>query len=162
SVPSSGRLESDRRPLLTAASLSARAMKQETRDSARRWIGEAEKDIVDAELLLRHEGYYPLCRLAYLAAEKAMRAWLLEKGLEVSEQAGLAALSREVSSAEPALGSLIRSLHPLEQFAPPQPTADHEATSPSPPLYSREIAKQAIALARQAVTEVKRSLAAPS
>ncbi len=131
-------------------------MKQETRDSALQWIGEAEKDIVDAELLLRHEGYYPLCRLAYLAAEKAMRAWLVGTGREPSEQGGLAALSRQVSSAEPALGSLIGSLQPLEQFAPPQ------ATSPPPPLYSRETAKHAIALARQAVTEVKRSLAAPS
>jgi len=131
-------------------------MKQETRDRALRWIGEAEKDLVDAELLLRHEGYYPLCRLAYLAAEKAMRAWLVGKGREPSEQGGLAALSRQISSAEPALESLIGSLQPLEQFAPPQ------ATSPPPPLYSRETAKHAIALARQAVTEVKRSLAAPS
>jgi HEPN domain-containing protein len=137
-------------------------MKQATRDSALRWIGEAEKDIVDAELLLRHESYYPLCRLAYLAAEKAMRAWLLGTGREPSEQGGLAALSRQVSSAEPALGSLVRSLQALERFAPPEPRADHQATSPPPPLYSRETAKHAIALARQAVTEVKRSLAAPS
>jgi HEPN domain-containing protein len=131
-------------------------MTQETRHSALRWIDEAEKDIVDAELLLRHEAYYPLCRLAYLAAEKAMRAWLVEKGLEPAKQGGLAALSRQVSSAEPALGPMIGSLQPLERFAPSL------APSPAPPLYSREAARRAIALARQAVTEVKRSLATTS
>lgn len=137
-------------------------MKQAARGEAQRWITEAEKDLNDAEMLLRYEGYYPLCRLAYLAAEKALRGWLLEKGQEFSRQAGLAALSQQVSSADPALGSLIRSLRPLEQFTPPAEIVEAQAASPPPPLYSRETAKQAIALARQAVIEVKRCLTASS
>lgn len=137
-------------------------MKQAARGEARRWIAEAEKDLKDAEMLLRYEGYHPLCRLAYLAVEKALRGWLLEKGQEFSRQAGLAALSQQVSSADPALGSLIRSLRPLEPFAPPAEIVEAQAAPPPPPLYSRETAKQAIALARQAVIEVKRCLTASS
>ncbi len=132
---------------------------QAMRDDAHRWIGEAERDLNDAETLLRHEAYYPLLRLVYLAAEKAMRAWLLGTGQEFSAHAGLAEMSRQVSSAEPALEPLIRSLHPLEQFTPPSPGADPQTTSPPPQLYARETARDAIARARQAVIEVKRSLA---
>ena len=137
-------------------------MKQATRDDAHRWIGEAENDIKDAEMLLRHEGYYPLCRLAYLAAAKAMRGLLLGMGQPFPEQADLAALSQQVKLVEPTLGVLIQSLDSLQRFAPPAPTAGPEAT-PSPSLlYSREAAKRAIALVRQAVAEVKRSLTALS
>ena len=137
-------------------------MKQTTRDDPERWIGEAEKDIDDAELLLRHEGYYPLCRLAYLASVKAMRGLLLGKGHPFSEEADLAALSQQVKLVEPTLGALTTSLGPLQQFAPPAPTAGPEATPLPPPLYSREAAKRAITLVRQAVAEVKRSLTALS
>jgi len=133
-------------------------MKQAMRDDPQRWIGEAEEDIVDAELLLRHEGYYPLCRLAYLAAVKAMRGLLLGMGRPFSEQADLAALSQQVALVEPGLGVLTRSLGPLQRFAPPAPTADPEAMPTPPPLYSRETAREAIVLARQAVIEFKRSL----
>jgi HEPN domain-containing protein len=137
-------------------------MKQTTRDDPKRWIGEAEKDIDDAELLLRHEGYYPLCRLAYLASVKAMRGLLLGMGQPFQEEADLAALSQQVSLVEPTLGALTTSLGPLQRFAPPARTADPEAT-PSPSLlYSREAAKQTIALARRAVAQVKRSLTALS
>lgn len=137
-------------------------MKQALGDEAQRWITEAEKDLNDAEMLLRYEGYYPLCRLAYLAAEKALRGWLLGKGQEHSGQAGLTALGQQAASYDPGLASLIGSLRPLEQFAPPVEKARVEATSPPGPLYSRATAKQALALARQAVTEVKRHLTAPS
>jgi HEPN domain-containing protein len=137
-------------------------MKQATRDDPERWIGEAEKDIDDAELLLRHEGYYPLCRLAYLAAAKVMRGLLLGKGHPFSEEADLAALSQQVSLVEPTLGVLTQSLDPLQRFAPPTPTAGPQATPLPPPLYSREAAKRAIALVRQAVAEAKRSLTALS
>ena len=137
-------------------------MKQATRDDAHRWIGEAENDIKDAEMLLRHEGYYPLCRLAYLAAAKAMRGLLLGMGQPFQEEADLAALSQQVSLVEPTLGALTASLGPLQRFAPPAPTAGPEAT-PSPSLlYSREAAKQTITLARHAVAQVKRSLTALS
>ena len=135
-----------------------REIKPAFQEDAHRWLVEAEKDVKDAEMLLRHEGYYPLCRLACLAAEKAMRALLLGRGQESSKQSGLAALSLQVAAAEPALGSLTRSLRPLEPFAIIDQAADPQATSPPPPLYSREAAKQAIALARQAVIEVKRTL----
>jgi len=137
-------------------------MKQTTRDHAHRWIGEAEKDIEDAELLLRHEGYYPLCRLAYLASVKAMRGLLLGTGHPFSEEADLAALSQQVSLVEPMLGALTTSIGPLQRFAPPARTADPEAKPLPPPLYSREAAKRAIALVRQAVAEAKRSLTALS
>jgi HEPN domain-containing protein len=137
-------------------------MKQATRDDAHRWIGEAENDIKDAEMLLRHEGYYPLCRLAYLAAAKAMRGLLLGMGHPFSEEADLAALSQQVSLVEPMLGALSTSLGPLQRFAPPARTADPEAKPLPPPLYSREAAKRAIALVRQAVAEAKRSLTALS
>ena len=137
-------------------------MKQATRDDPERWIGEAEKDIDDAEMLLRHEGYYPLCRLAYLASVKAMRGLLLGKGHPFSEEADLAALSQQVSLVEPTLGALTTFIGPLQRFAPPARTADPDAT-PSPSLlYSREAAKRAIALVRQAVAEAKRSLTALS
>ena len=129
---------------------------------AERVIVEADKDIQDAEMLLRHEAYYPLCRLAFLAAEKAMRAVLLGKGQEFSHQANVAALGQQVASAEPALASLIRSLRQLEPFAPSTKTAQPDVTSPPPPLYTRETAKEAIALARRAVIEFKRSLIAQS
>jgi HEPN domain-containing protein len=137
-------------------------VKQATRDDAHRWIGEAENDIKDAEMLLRHEGYYPLCRLAYLAAAKAMRGLLLGMGHPFSEEADLAALSQQVSLVEPMLGALSTSLGPLQRFAPPARTADPEAKPLPPPLYSREAAKRAIALVRQAVAEAKRSLTALS
>ena len=134
-------------------------MQQALHDDAQRLIGEADQDIKDAEMLLRHEAYYPLCRLAYLAAEKAMRAVLLGKGQEFSHQANVAALGQQVASAEPALGPLISSLGPLGQFAVLAQTADHQAPSPAPPLYSREMARRALALAQRAVTEVKQSFA---
>lgn len=137
-------------------------MRQATRDDARRWIGEAENDIKDAEMLLRHEGYYPLCRLAYLAAAKAMRGLLLGMGQSFPEEADLAALSQQVSLVRPTLEVLTTSLDPLRRFAPPAPRAGPEAAPVPPPLYRREAAKQAIALARQAVAEVKRSLTASS
>ena len=137
-------------------------MKQAMRDDTHRWIAEAENDIKDAEMLLRHEGYYPLCRLAYLAAVKAMRGLLLGKGHPFPEEADLAALSQQVSLVEPTLGALTTSLGTLQRFAPPARTADPEAT-PSPSLlYSRETAKQTITLARRAVAEAKRSLTALS
>jgi HEPN domain-containing protein len=137
-------------------------MKQATRDDAHRWIAEAENDIKDAEMLLRHEGYYPLCRLAYLAAAKAMRGLLLGMGQPFPEQADLAALSQQVSLVEPTLGALTASLDPLQRFAPPAPTAGPETTRSPSLLYSREAAKQTITLARHAVAQVKRSLAALS
>lgn len=137
-------------------------MTQAARDDAQRWIAEAENDIKDAEMLLRHEGYYPLCQLAYLAAAKAMRGLLLGMGQPFPEQADLAALSQQVSLVEPTLGVLTQSLDPLQRFAPSAPTAGPEATPLPPPLYSREAAKRAIALVRQAVAEVKRSLTALS
>ncbi|MGH7411292.1 MAG: HEPN domain-containing protein, partial [Candidatus Methylomirabilis sp.] len=62
-----------------------REIKQALQEDAQRWLVEAEKDVKDAEMLLRHEGYYPLCRLACLAAEKAMRALLLGRGQESSK-----------------------------------------------------------------------------
>lgn len=137
-------------------------MKQAMRDDTHRWIAEAENDIKDAEMLLRHEGYYPLCRLAYLASVKAMRGLLLRMGQPFQEEADLAALSQQVSLVEPTLGALTTSLGPLQRFAPPARTADPEAT-PSPSLlYSRETAKQTITLARRAVAEAKRSLTALS
>ncbi len=137
-------------------------MMQSTQNDAQRWMLEAEKDLRDAELLLRYEGYYPLCRLAYLAAEKAIRGWLLAKGQPVADQPGLAALTRQVEATDPALVPLMTSLHSLEQFAPPSPAVEAQGTSPPPPLYRREAAKEALALARQAVVVVKRSLATPS
>jgi len=133
-------------------------MIQALQEDAQRWLVEAEQDVKDAEMLFRHEGYYPLCRLACLAAEKAMRALLLGRGREFSKQSGFPALSQQVAAAEPAMGSLTQSLVPLERFAIIDQTADPHATSPPPPLYSRETARQAIALARQAVIEVRRAL----
>jgi len=137
-------------------------MKQAAREDAQRWIAEAENDLKDAEMLLRYESYYPLCRLAYLAAEKAMRGLLIGKGQPVGDQPTLSSLSQRIEVAEPALRSLTASLRPLEQFAPPTPRGEPERTPSPPPLYSREAAKGALALAQQAVVEVKRSLAAPS
>ena len=138
-------------------------MKQAAREHARRWIGEAETEINDAELLIRHEAYYPLCRLAYMAAAKAMRGLLTGMGRPVSEQADLAVLCEQVSSVETTLAVFAVSLGPLQRYAPPAPTTDPEATpQPPPPLYSREAAKQAIALARQAVTKARRFLTALS
>jgi HEPN domain-containing protein len=133
-------------------------MKEVAKDDIQRWIGEAERDLIDAGALLRHEAYYPLCRLVYLAVEKALQAWLLGMGQELPAQAGLTELSRHVASTEPAMEPLIRSLQPLEPFAPPPQRAGAQPSSPSPLLYSRESARHAIALARQAVIEVKRSL----
>lgn len=137
-------------------------MKQATRDDAQRWVAEAEKDLKDAEMLLRYEGYYPLCRLAYLAAEKAMRGLLLGRGQHVAEQPTLASLGQQIEAAEPALGSLMTSLRLLEQFAPPAPTREPQGTPSLPPLYGRETAKRALTLARQAVIAAKRSLTSPS
>jgi len=137
-------------------------MLQATRDDAQRWIAEAEKDLKDAELLLPDEGYYPLCRLAYLAAEKAVRALVLGKDLHVADRPTLGSLGQQLEAAEPALGSLMTSLRPLEQFAPPAQTGEPQVTPPPPPLYSREAAKGALALARQAVMAGKRYLTTPS
>lgn len=137
-------------------------MKQATRDAAQRLIAEAEKDLKDAELLLRYESYYPLCRLAYLAAEKAIRGWLAGKGLQAADQPTLASLGQQLEEAEPALEPLMTSLSPLEQFAPPASAGEPPGASSPPPLYSREVAKGALGLARQVVIEVKRALAAPS
>jgi len=137
-------------------------MQQATRDDAQRWIAEAEKDLKDAELLLPDEGYYPLCRLAYLAAEKAVRALVLGKDLQVADRPTLGSLGQQLEAAEPALGSLMTSLRPLQQFAPPAQTGEPQGTPPPPPLYSREVAKGALALARQAVLAAKRCLTTPS
>ena len=137
-------------------------MKQAARDDAQRWIAEAEKDLKDAEMLLGYEGYYPLCRLAYLAATKAMRGLLVGKNQQVADQSSLSSLSQQIEVAEPALGFLTASLRPLEQFAAPAWAGVPERTPSPPPLYSREAAKGALALARQAVVEAKRSLTAPS
>ena len=137
-------------------------MKQATQDDAQRLIAEAEKDLKDAELLLRYESYYPLCRLAYLAAEKAMRGWLVGRGLHVAGQPTLSSLGQQLEATKPALGPLMRSLRSLERFAPPASAGEPQGASSPPPLYSREIAKGALGLARQVVIEVKRALAAPS
>jgi HEPN domain-containing protein len=138
-------------------------MMRAAREEANRWIAEAEKDLRDAELLLLHEGHYPLCRLTYLAAEKAMRAWLCANGRDVSGAAGLAALTRQVTSIEPALGPLTGSLCALEQFAPSGQGSESHAAPPAPsPLYSRELSRQAIALAERAVAQAKRSLSMPA
>ncbi len=137
-------------------------MKQATRDEPQRWVAEAEKDLKDAEMLLRYEGYYPLCRLAYLAAEKAMRGLLLGRGQHVAEQLTLASLIQQLEAAEPALGSLMTSLRPLEQFAPPTPAREPQGTPSPPPLYGREAAKRALTLARQVVIAAKRALTSPS
>ncbi len=137
-------------------------MKQAARDDVQRMIAEAEKDLQDAEMLLRYEGYYPLCRLAYLAAEKAMRGLLVGKNQQVADQSSLSSLSQQVEVAEPALGPLTAALRSLERFAPPAPRDGPERTTSPPPLYSREAAKGALALAQQAVVEAKRSLTAPS
>jgi HEPN domain-containing protein len=135
-------------------------MKQATRADAERWITEAEKDIKDAELLLRHEGYYPLCRLACLATAKAMRGLLVGLRQPFSEQADLATLGRQVSSVEPSLAELIEALGAIQQFAPPEPAADPEAAPSPAALYSREAAKRSLALARETVILVKRQLTA--
>jgi len=134
-------------------------MTDTTQHDALRWVDEAEKDLQDAAMLLRHESYYPLCRLAHLAAEKALRGWLLGKGQHVSPQSTLALLGQQVEAAEPALGMLMSSLRALEPFAPPtqSPTALQGRPS-SPPLYGRETAKQSLALATQAIMAAKRSL----
>lgn len=137
-------------------------MTQAARDDAQQWIAEAVKDLKDAEMLLRYEGYYPLCRLAYLAVEKAMRGWLVGMGQQVEDQPTLASLSQQIEAADPSLGCLMGSLRPLRQFAPPAPNIAPDGTPFPPPLYSREIAKHALALASQVVTAAKRSLAAPS
>lgn len=131
-------------------------MTQAMRDEAQQWIAEAEKDLKDAEMLLRYESYYPLCRLAYLATEKAMRVLVLGKGQHVAAQSTLASLGQQVEKADPALRSLTASLRPLEQFAPPDPAGEPRG-APSAPLYGREAARQALDLARQAVTAAKRS-----
>jgi HEPN domain-containing protein len=135
-------------------------MNQATRDAAERWITEAEKDIKDAELLLRHEGYYPLCRLAYLATAKAIRGLLLGMGHPFPEQADLATLSQQVSSVEPSLAGLIEALGPFQRFALQGPAAVPEAPPSPAALYSRETAKEFLALARETVIQVKRSLTA--
>lgn len=133
-------------------------MERATRDEAWRWIAEAEKDLKDAEMLLRYESYYPLCRLAYLASEKAMRGLLLAKGQHVPDQATLASLRQQVEAIEPALRSLVASLRPLERFEPLSPPAElHEGICP-PPLYGRESAKEGLTLAKQAITGVKQSI----
>lgn len=137
-------------------------MQQATRDDAQRWIAEAEKDLKDAELLLPDEGYYPLCRLAYLAAEKAVRALVLGKGRHVADRPTLGSLGQQLEAAEPALGSLMTSLRPLQQFAPPAQRDEPKGTPLPHPLYSREAAKGALALARQAVIAAKRYLTTPS
>ena len=137
-------------------------MKPATRDDALRLIAEAEKDVKDAEMLLRYESYYPLCRLAYLAAEKALRGCLIGKGLHVAPQPTLSSLGQQLEATEPALGPLMASLRPLERFAPPASAGEPQGASSPPPLYSREVAKEAIGLARHILIEVKRSLAGPS
>ncbi len=137
-------------------------MKQATRDDAQRLIAEAEKDLTDAEMLLRYESYYPLCRLAYLAAEKAMRGWLAAQGQQVSDQSTLASLGLQIEAMDPGLGLLVTSLRPLEQFAPPASIGEPPRDSPQPPLYSREVARGALGLARRVVIDIKQSLAAPS
>jgi HEPN domain-containing protein len=133
-------------------------MQRATQNDAQRWIAEAEKDLKDAELLLPDEGYYPLCRLAYLAAEKAIRALVLGKNLHVADRPTLGSLGQQLEAAEPALGSLMTSLRPLQQFAPPAQRDESEGTPRSHPLYSREAAKGALALARQAVITATRYL----
>jgi len=131
-----------------------------TVERATRWIAEAEQDVRDAELLLRTDSLYPLCRLASLAASKVLRAVLVELGQRAPAEISLSALCERVAAADPVLAPLAGSLASLEPLAASGTAGPSTQASPSLPLYRREDARAALDLARRAVAEIQGYLAA--
>ena len=72
-----------------------------SRAEARRWLAQARHDLADAELLAGANRHAPACFLAHQCAEKAVTAFLLERGAELVWGHALADLCQDAVALEP-------------------------------------------------------------
>jgi len=91
-------------------------MKQSSKSEAGRWLLQAERDIDDARYNLEGKRFNLVCFLSQQAAEKAIKGFLLSRGVEFVWGHSVGELCREAAGFEEKFAHLIHLGSALDKF----------------------------------------------
>lgn len=123
-------------------------------DEARRWFEQAQQDLMDARYLTEGGRHNVACFLAQQAAEKALKAFLYDRGAESVWGHSVEALCREAADEDPDFAVEAVELAPLDQYYIPTRYPNALPGGIPSRAYVAEDARRAIALAERTLALV--------
>jgi HEPN domain-containing protein len=128
------------------------------REEGRRWLEQAEADLVWADDLARRGGYHIACFLAQQVAEKALKGLLYAAGAEVVLGRSVERLAAEAVEGDPKLRERARRWAVLDGYYVPTRYPNSIPDSIPARIYRSEAALEAVTLAREVVETVRERL----
>lgn len=131
-------------------------MKPETES----WLKQAEEDLKYADAATTDAFYAWACFACQQAAEKALKALLIEHDVEFPRTHQLITLAQHAERTAPSVKDLRAQLDVLNQYYAPTRYADlHGGTAPFE-HYTEAMAREAITFARTVVTTIREAFGA--
>ena len=131
-------------------------MREDSLEEGRRWLQQAMEDLRWAEHLAERGGYYLACFLAQQVAEKALKAFLYARGLEIVLGHSVERLSREATEWEPSIEEAAPRWAVLDSYYVPTRYPNSVPGNIPARVYTAEAAQSALALASEVVAWVQR------
>lgn len=129
------------------------------REDAERWLRQAEADLRMAVVSTNSEGYEWACFQAQQAAEKALKAFLYDKGYTSVMTHSLTELVAECEKVGVSFQEVASEVHFLDQFYVPTRYPNSLAGHLTPSeFYQRSDAEQCVSSSESILRAVKRSL----
>lgn len=125
---------------------------------AGRWLTQARHDLDSARLLSDHGRHAAACFFAQQGAEKALKAYLYDRGAELVVGHSVARLCDEIARLTPELHERCREWATLDQYYIPTRYPDALPGGVPAEVYTATQATHALGLADDVVAEVERRL----
>ncbi len=130
-------------------------MRGDSLEEGWRWLQQAMEDLRWTDELTQRGGYYLACFLAQQVAEKALKAFLYAKGLEIVLGHSVERLTREAAEWEPGVEEQARRWAILDSYYVPTRYPNSVPGNIPARVYTADAAQGALALAREVVAWVK-------
>ena len=130
-------------------------MREDSLEDGRRWLQQALEDLHWAEDLAQRGGYYLACFLAQQVAEKALKAFLYTRGLEIVLGHSVERLSHEAAGWEPQIEEAARRWSVLDSYYIPTRYPNSVPGSIPARVFTADAAHSALTLAKDVVAWVK-------
>ena len=130
-------------------------MREDSLEEGRRWLEQALEDLRWAEDLAQRGGYYLACFLAQQVAEKALKAFLYTRGLEIVLGHSVERLSREAAEWEPKIEEAAHRWAVLDSYYVPTRYPNSVPGSIPARVFTVDAARGALALAKEVVAWVQ-------
>lgn len=133
-------------------------MKPDAGGEGRRWLAQAENDLAFAELASREAFFAYACFHGQQAAEKALKAFLYDRGAEQVLGHSVADLVAECAKLDEAFMPLTPRAAPLDQFYLPTRYPNTLPGGIPAHAFARPDAERALEMAREVMAVVRRRL----